>query len=234
MSFFKNCPFNPSLIHKIKASFSLVNISDTLPAGGCSAQALKPEMAGRWLFHYPARASDQEQSSQPGVKTGNDKLEDTQTVAHLFRCPVHPRYSRRRRTVSWAGDWTASVVGKSLKCLEKLYTSYDKICKISSVFEEITNLSGECGPLTWYDGGSYINLGPCALLRQQRSEKFKYGKKDEICFNNDRQPGECRTQLRIQIKETENIIVSGSTRVWKCFHPNLKSWGWEIFSIFAK
>ena len=115
-----------------------------------------------------------------------------------------------------------------------MYTLYDKICKINSVFEEITNLSGEWGPLTWYDGGSYINLGPCALLRQQRSEKFKYGKKDEICFNNDRQPSECRTQLRIQIKETENIIVSESTRVWKCFHPNLKSWGWEIFSIFAK
>ena len=134
LSLFKNLPFNASLIYKIKASFSLVNISDTLPAGGCSAQALKPEMAGRWLFHYPARASDQEQSSQPGVKTGNDKLQDVRTWAHLFRCPVHPGYSRRRRTVSWAGDWAASVVGKSLKCLEILYTWYDKMQNKLSVW----------------------------------------------------------------------------------------------------
>ena len=62
--------------------------------------------------------------------------------------------------------------------------------QINPVFWEITSLSGECGPLTWYDGGSYINRGPCALLRQQRSEKFKYEKEDEICFNSEWQPAE--------------------------------------------
>ena len=40
--------FNASLIYdKYKDSFSLVNISDTLPVGGCLARALKQEMVER-------------------------------------------------------------------------------------------------------------------------------------------------------------------------------------------
>ena len=77
-----------------------------------------------------------------------------------------------------------------------------------------SNKSERSGSFTWYDGGSYINLGPCALLRQLRSEIFKYEKRTGDMFQTmtDRRPGECRTQLRIQIKGTENI-VSGNTRI---------------------
>ena len=177
LSLFKGLPFNSLLIYSIvEESFALLNISDTLPVGGCWAQAPKQEMAGRWLFHYPARASDQEQSSQPGIKTvWEEWTTRCPDIASLVQMSRPPRISSVEASRELSRRLTRQCCWRNPRELKnRFYWLYlSGKFRVSSVFWEITIPSGEEGPLTWYDGGSYINLGPCALLRQQRSEKFK-------------------------------------------------------------
>lgn len=138
--------------------------TDTMiPVGGWLAPGPGQEMAGKWWFHYPTRASDQELSGQSEQNKENIRIQTNfkGELSNLFCGSIHPGYSRWWSSMSWTRERPSGVVGEALEggrlvdkpgplsCVQtrqiwrlmNLFLLYSNVVGISRYFHDISLLN---------------------------------------------------------------------------------------------